>query len=330
MISRRSFVAGLATLSGAAAANPFDAHAQTPPPVIGWLNSQSPTSYQREAGAFVKGLAETSFVEGRNVTLEYRWAERNFDRVPSLAAELVRMRVAVIVAGGGDRPALEAKALTTTIPIVSTFGGDPAAQGLVSSLNRPGGNLTGVSLFTHDLMAKRLELIHEILPNPVTIGFLADSGSPHVERVVNAMEAAAQRLGVQLRVLGVKDVSETEAAFATFRELRVDGLVIFIGALLIGHSSHHAVLAARHRIPTISSGHPFVAAGGLVGYGTDVANVYRQLGVYAGMILKGASPADLPVQFPTKFELVVNLRTAKALGITIPRSVLLRADEVIE
>jgi putative ABC transport system substrate-binding protein len=326
-IGRRQFIS---TLGRVAVAWPLAARAQQPAlPVVGFLNSASASALEHLVQAFRDGLGEAGYVEGRNVAIEYRWAEGQIDRLPALAADLAQRQVAVIVTGGGDVSALAAKAATSSIPIVSTIGGDPVKEGLVASFNRPGGNLTGATLFAN-LAAKRLELLHELIPKAVIIMALFDPSDPGVPFERESLQAASKTLGVQLRFANAGTVSELEAAFETVALDRPDGLFVGSNPFFIFHREQIVGLAARHAIPTIYPQREFPAAGGLIGYGTRLADTYRQVGIYTGKILKGERPADLPVVQPTKFELVINLKTAQTLGINVPPTLLATADEVIE
>jgi len=323
----------IALMSGAAASSllrPLAARSQQGAmPVIGFLNSASANLFEHLVQAFRDGLDEAGYVEGRNVTIEYRWGEGQIDRLPALAAELVQRQVAVIVTSGGDVSARAAKAATSSIPIVSTIGGDPVQEGLVASFNRPGGNLTGATLFAYSA-AKRLELLHELIPKAVTIMALFDPSDPVVVLDRESLQAASKTLGLQLRFANAGTLSELEAAFETVALDRPDGLFVGSNPFFNRQRDQLVGLAARHTIPTIYAFREFPAAGGLVSYGSRLADTYRQVGIYAGRILKGERPADLPVVQPTKFELVINLKTAKTLGITVPNSLLATADEVIE
>jgi putative tryptophan/tyrosine transport system substrate-binding protein len=326
-VRRRAFIA---LIGGAAVGWPLAVRAQQPTmPVVGFLNSLSANAYENLVRAFRDSLGEAGYVEGRNVTIEYRWAEGQIDRLPALAAELVQRQVAVIVTSGGDVSALAAKAATSSIPIVSTIGGDPVKEGLVASFNRPGANLTGATLFARSA-DKRLELLHELIPKAVIIMALFDPSDPVAALDSELLQAASKTLGLQLRFANAGTVSELEAAFETVDRVRPDGL--FVGAAPFFNRQRDQLVgsAARHKIPTIYAFREFPAAGGLISYGSRLADTYRQVGIYTGRILKGESPADLPVVQPTKFELVINLKTAQALGINVPPTLLALADEVIE
>jgi putative ABC transport system substrate-binding protein len=325
---RRDFIAAL---SSAAVAWPLAARAQQPAmPVIGYLSSTSSGPYAPFVAAFQEGLKETGFVAGQNVTIEYRWAEGQFDRLPELAAELVRRQVVIIAVGGGGVTALAAKDATSTIPIVFAFGTDPVKLGLVASLNRPGGNITGVSYLAVELGPKRLGLLREILPKAAAIGFLMNPGSPNTTFDLPDMEAAARTLGQQLIIANASNDLEIGTAFEALMQQRADALAIQADPFLFSRRTHLAALALRDKIPTIYFERDFAAAGGLLSYGTDFVDANRQAGIYAGRILKGEKPADLPVLQPTRFQLVINIKTAKALGLEIPPKLLALADEVIE
>ncbi len=290
-----------------------------------------PDAWASRLSAFRQGLSETRYVEGRNVAIEYRWAEHHNDRLPGLAAELVRGRVSVIVTPGSTPAALAAKAATTTIPIVFYVGGDPVELGLVASLSRPGGNLTGVTTLASEVGPKRLELLHELLPTATKIGALVNPTSPALgERFVRDLQAAARTLGLQLHILQASTERELDAAFATAVQLRTGGLAIANDSFFSIRLEQLAALAIRHVLPTVYQFREFAAAGGLMSYGAGFAEAFRQVGAYTGRILKGEKPADLPAQQATKGELIINLRTAKALGLTVPTALLVRADEVIE
>jgi putative tryptophan/tyrosine transport system substrate-binding protein len=299
-------------------------------PVIGYLNSNSPTPAEPFAAAFRQGLNEAGWVEGQNVAIEYRWADGNYDLMPALAADLVGRNVDVIATSGGDRSAVAAKTATSTIPIVSVIGGDPVAAGLIASLARPGGNLTGVSFLTAELMPKRLELLSELVPRAGVLALLVNPENPQTEGVITDMQQAAQAKGVQLQILKTSTKGEIDAAFASLPQPHAGALAVQADPFFIARREQLVALTSSHAIPAIYEWRGFVVAGGLISYGASITGVYRQVGAYVGRILKGAKPADLPVQQPTTFELVVNLNTAKALGLTVPPAILARATEVIE
>ena len=298
-------------------------------PVIGFLSAVSPAPFAQRIAAFHQGLNEAGYFEGRNLAIENRWAEEQYDRLPALAADLARRGVVVIVTYT-DAAALAAKAATRTIPIVFVNGGDPVRAGIVPSLNRPGGNVTGVSFFGVDLAPKQLALLHEIVPDAAVIALLVDENVPDAVTGVPAVQEAARILGLQLVVLKARTASDIDTAFATLVRERAGALVVGTGALLTNRRKQIIALAVRHALPTIYPFREFIADGGLISYGNDVPDSFRQAGVYAGRILKGDKPADLPVILSTKFEFVLNLKTAKAMGIEIPPAVSARADEVIE
>jgi putative tryptophan/tyrosine transport system substrate-binding protein len=324
---RREFVR---FVGGIIIAWPFAARAQQKAmPVIGYLNSTSPEFNAPNLAAFRQGLSDTGYVEGQNVAIEYRWAEGRYDRLPGLAADLVTRKVDVIVAAGGTPAARAAKSATSTIPIIFNSA-DPVGAGLVASFARPGGNLTGVSLLTIELMAKRLELLSELVPQARVIALLVNPTNPITERITSDVQEAAHTKGVQLLILKASSESEIDAAFASLVQQHADALVVSTDPFFGSRSEQLVALASRHAVPAIYEWREFAAAGGLISYGPSLMAAVRQVGIYAGKILKGAKPADLPVQQPTTFELVINLKTAKALGLTVPQSMLMRADEVIE
>jgi ABC-type uncharacterized transport system substrate-binding protein len=317
---------------GAGVAWSLAARAQQPAmPVIGFLSTASPRLYEHRLRPFREGLKEAGYVEGRNVEIDYRWAEAQDNRLPVLAAELVQRRVAVIVAAGGTPSAVAAKAATTTIPIVFGVAVDPVEVGLVASLNRPGGNVTGVTNLNVEVGPKRLELLHELLPSVTVIAVLVNPASPAIaEAFMRSMQAGAHTLGLKLHVLHASTERDFDTAFATLVQLRAGALVISPEILYNARIEQLAALTVRHAVPAIYQYRQFVAAGGLLSYGSDEREYYRQVGSYVGRILKGEKPGDLPVQQATKVELIINLKTAKALGLTVPLPLLARADEVIE
>ena len=325
-MKRREFIT---LVGGAAATWPLAARAQQSAPIIGFLNSASPAAFAHFVAVFRQGLNETGYVEEQNVAIEYRWAESQFDRLPGMASDLVRRQVAVIVATGSRVAAHAAKAATTSIPIVF-LSGDPVRDGLVASLNRPGGNATGMGLFADVLAAKRLELLRELVPNSAVVGLLVDPGSPEATPQLSDAEAAARAIGQQIAVLSAGSEAEIDRAFVTLAEQRVGTLLVLGSAFFTSQRDKIVALAAQYRLPAIYEWREFSTAGGLISYGTSLADAYRQVGVYAGRILKGEKPADLPVLQPTKFELVINLKTAKSLGLTVPNKLIALADEVIE
>jgi putative tryptophan/tyrosine transport system substrate-binding protein len=325
---RRAFIA---VLGGAAVVLPLPAHAQQPTmPVIGFLNSRSPDVWAPFVAAFREGLKEAGYVEGETIVVEYRWADNQMDLLPGFAAELVRRGVAVIVASGGDPPLVAATQPTTTIPIVANFGIDPVEQKFVASLNRPGGNVTGVNVFAEALIAKRLDLLRKLLPRISTVAYLSNPTSPYTLDYQKNFEVAAKALGVQAVIATAANEREGDAAFAGLVRQGVEALLLESDPFFLSLREHFVALAAQYALPVIYSRREYAAAGGLMGYAPSLTEAYRQLGVYAGRILKGAKPAELLVIQPNKFELVINLKTAKALGIEIPVSLLAAADEVIE
>jgi putative ABC transport system substrate-binding protein len=327
MIQRRDFIAVL----GGAAVWPLAARAQQPRmPVIGYLSSQSADeAYKNFTVPFLQSLKETGYVEGQNVAVVYRWSEGQSDRLPALAADLVRRRVAVIVASGSIA-ALAAKAATTTIPIVFSVGTDPVALGLVASINRPGANVTGSAALVSELSPKQLQLLRELLPNVAVLGVLADPAFPDTQSVISDLQVAARTLGRQLIVVNATTDSDLETAFATFSQQRVGAVLVGQSTLYDRRTEQLVALAARHALPAIYPYREQALAGGLLSYGSSHGYASHQAGIYTGRILKGQKPADLPVEQATKIELVINLKTAKALGITVPPTLLALADEVIE
>jgi putative tryptophan/tyrosine transport system substrate-binding protein len=328
-IGRREFIT---LLGGAAVAWPLAAQAQQPAmPVVGFLDPRSPHTSADQLRAFRQGLKDTGYVEGENVTIEHRWAEGQFDRLPALAAELVRRRVAMIAASGGPAAAFAAKAATTTIPIVFMAGEDPVKLGLVASLARPGGNLTGINLVISELTAKRLGLLRELVPGAARVAVLVNpANTANAEITLRDVEPAARAMGLQIQILKASSSGEIEAAFATFVRERPDALFVGNDAFLTSRRVQLAHLATRHAIPATYTVRDFAEVGGLMSYGVNITDALRQVGVYAGRILKGAKPADLPVVQSSKFELVINAVTARMLGLTVPPSLLSVADEVIE
>ena len=325
---RREFVA----LLGGAAAWTFPARAQTPTtmPVVGYLGPESPQTFASRVKAFRDGLAQAGYVEGRNVTIEFRWAEGHYDRLPALAADLVDRQVALLVAPGGAPAALAAKSVTATIPVVFEMGGDPVALGVVRSLNRPEGNLTGVSSLSVALGPKRIEVLHEVLPTAATIAVVVNPTSPTADAQRANMDEAAKRLGLQLHVLHASTEQEFDAVFAALPQVGASGLAFTSDPFYANRSEQLARLAVRHGIPAVHQSRDFTLAGGLMSYGANQRATYVRLAAYADRILRGEAPGGLPVEQPTQLFLVVNRNTAHTIGITVPASLLARADEVIE
>lgn len=328
MIGRRHFVA---LMGGAIIARPLTARTQQPAmPVVGFLSNVSPDTVTHAVAAFRQGLKETGYIEGQNLAIEYRWAEGHNDRLPELAADLVQHQVAVIVATGGGASALAVKAATTTIPTVFSSATDPVQLGLVASFNRPGGNVTGIYVMTNSLEAKRLGLLHELVQNAATIAVLVNPSTPGAENQLMEAQSAARTVARQIHILNASSERDIETAFATLAQVRAEALLVAADPFFNGQREQLVALAARYAIPAIYEFREFAAAGGLMSYGISLADAYRQIGIYTGRILKGAKPSDLPVMQPTRFELIINLKTAKALGLTVPPTLLTQADEVIE
>jgi putative tryptophan/tyrosine transport system substrate-binding protein len=327
-LKRREFIT---LLGGTAVAWPLGAHAQQPAmPVIGFLSTRSQQEAAHLVRAFHRGLSENGFVDGQNLTVDFRWADGRYDRLPALAAELVRRLVKVIAATGGEPAPLAAKAATATIPIVFAVGGDPVRSGLVASYGQPGGNITGVSILTRTMEAKRIGLLREVVPGATTIGFLMNPTFPAAETQLGDIQEAVRSHGIHLEILRASTDQAIDAAFETIARQRIPALVIGADPFFDTRRTKLAILAAKQAVPTMFHLREYAEAGGLMSYGIDLPDVYRQVGDYAGRILKGAKPADLPVLQPTKFELVINLQTAKALGVDISPNLHSLADEVIE
>ena len=326
---RREFIA---IFGGAAATWPLAARAQQPSlPVIGFLSNESFNERQHQIAAFRNGLNDAGYVEGRNVAFEFRSAEHYLDPLAPMIADLIsNRRVAMIVASGSPAVALAAKAATATIPILFATGGDPVKLGLVASFNRPGGNVTGVNLFNADLVAKQIELLHELVPQAATISVLSNPENPNAETETRQAQAAARALGVEVHILSATKENEFDSAFVTLVQQRPSALLVSVDAFFVNQRAQLVALAARHSIPAMYNYSEFALAGGLMSYGNSITDAYRQNGIYAGQILKGEKPADLPVVQPTKFELGINLKTAQALGLDIPPTLLVLADEVIQ
>jgi len=328
---RRDFIK---VIAGSAVAWPLTARAQqAAKSVIGFLHSASPdphSAYWSAATAFRRCLGESGFVEGQNLAIEFRWAEDRFERLPILASDLVKSNVSLIFAGGGDVAALAAKSATTKIPIVFAIGDDPVKQGIVSSLSRPGGNITGVTFLVVELRPKTLELIRELVPNAATIAVLVNPNRPNFQSLLGEVLEPAGRLGLQVHVLKAGNEGEIDAAFSTFRNSRVDALLVLSDPVFFNRRDQIARLEIQYKVPAVHATRGFVAAGGLMSYGASVDDAYCQAANYCGRILKGEAPNNLPVMQPTKFELVINLKTAKAIGLEVPPMLLARADEVIE
>jgi ABC-type uncharacterized transport system substrate-binding protein len=323
--------AGVDRPLGGAAAWPLSARAQEPAvPVVGFLSARSPREAESVLRAFLQGLGEAGYVEGKNVAIEYRWAEGDYGRLPALAAELVRRRVAVIAATGGEPSPLAAKAATASIPIVFTAGGDPVEAGLVASLNRPGGNLTGTTIMGIEMGPKRLELMRQLVPNTSTVAMLVNPKFPTGSAEARDVQRATHLLGMKFHELHASTENEIDAAFAAMVKQRADVLIIATDPFLLGQRDQIVALAARHAVPTMYFLREFVEAGGLASYGPNIAHGYRQAGVYTGRILGGATPATLPVLRPTHFLLILNLKTSKALGLAVSDKLIALADEVIE
>jgi putative ABC transport system substrate-binding protein len=323
---RREFI----VLTGGAAAWSLAARAQGAMPVIGFMHTASADRFPHLLVAFHKGLNEVGYIEGQNVAIEYRWAEGQYDRLPKFAADLIARQVSVLAATGGDQSALAAKATNTKIPIVFEIGGDPVQLGLVESLNRPGGNLTGTTLLSAELAPKRLELLHELVPKATNVALLVNPISPGADAESKELQAVAPSVGMQVQVVLASQDSEIDAAFAAMLERGATALVVQADPFFTNRRDRLATLANAHGIPAMYPFREFAAAGGLLTYGADIADIFRETGVYTGRILRGQKPAELPVLQPTKFDLVINLKTAKTLGITVPLALQMTANDVVE
>ena len=327
-IGRRQFISAF---GGGAVAWPLAARAQQPAlPVIGWLSGISSQAQRPSLAAFLKALGDAGYVEDRNVQIEYRWADGKYDQLPAMAADLVARRVTLIASVGGEPAVFAAKATTTTIPIVMVVGGDPVKEGFVASLSRPGGNITGATVFAYEMESKRLGLLHEAVPAAKTIAVLFNPANPTVASQVHDVQEAAPSLGVELVILNASDESEFERVFATMAQQQADALLVGANPYFFSRRARLVALAAQHRLPAIYEWREFALDGGLMSYGTVLADAYGQAGAYAGRILNGEKPGDLPVVLPTKYQFVINLKTAKALGLEFSPTLSARADEVIE
>lgn len=327
-MKRREFIT---LLGGAAATWPVAARAQQPTiTTVGYLSTRSPSEAKYVTDAFIQGLSEVGYIERRNLAIEFRWAELQYDRLQALASDLVRRQVAVIAAVGGAHSGLAAKALTSTIPIVFVSAGDPITFGLVPSLSRPGGNVTGINMVTVALAPKRLELLHELIPPSTAIAMLVNPTSPYLEPEMKDAMASAQALGRQIKVVNASTAEEIDTAFGTLVQQRLGAVLVSGDPFFDSQRDKLVTLSARHRVPAIYQWREYATIGGLITYGTSITDAYRQSGIYVGRILKGAKPAELPVLQPTKFEMVINLKTAKTLGLKVPDRLLVAADEVIE
>lgn len=325
-IGRRQFISSL----GAAAAWPLAAGAQQPMPVIGWLSGTSPEAMRPTLGAFRKALGDAGYVEGQNLQIEYRWAQGQYDRLPTLAADLVTHRVALVATGAGEPAAFAAKGATSTIPLVMVLGGDPVKEGLVASLSRPGANITGATLFAYEMESKRLGLLHEAVPTAKNIAVLVNPGNPNVELQLRDVREAASRLGVQVIPFNAGAQEEFEGIFSTMAQRQVGALLVAGDPFFFSRHNNLIALAAQHRLPAIYEWREFALDGGLMSYGTVLTGAYSQAGTYASRILNGEKPGDLPFVLPTNYQFVINLKTAKALGLDISPTLSARADEVIE